>query len=458
MKVLLVRPRANKNIATISNLFFGEPLGIECVSTILKEQGHEVKSLDFMAESQRHYKKYISEFAPDVVGFTSQCSDVVNILKMAKQTKQLNDKIVVLAGGIQATLTPEAYFDPNIDYIFKSTTRENVRLLMNQISTGSREEIKGIYSKKLGYKTTVCAGMNERVKPDRESTIKYRKKYNYLGFRPCAVLQTSYGCNSNCSFCVRWRIEGARLIERPIKEVVDEIEEIKEPSIMICDNDFLINESRLVEFLNLLEGRGIKKNFACYGSVKSILGKPVDLLKRLAKNGLRGIIVGYETFDDNQLEIWNKGVTVENNFKASRILKEVGIACYASYILHPDFSKEDFKKLLKYHRALKPELTSFSPLVPHPSTPLYNQYRDRLIYKKEDYEKWNFGDVMIKPSKMTLREYYIEVLKFGAAVNSTWHSIKYSLKTFPLKNLFLMALGFDQIVRVYLKNILFRGE
>ena len=42
MKVLLVRPEINRNITTVKNFLFGEPLGIEVVSTIFKEQGHEV--------------------------------------------------------------------------------------------------------------------------------------------------------------------------------------------------------------------------------------------------------------------------------------------------------------------------------------------------------------------------------------------------------------------------------
>ncbi len=454
MRILLVRPSANKNIATISNLFFGEPLGIECVSTIFKEQGHEVKVLDFMAESQRNYKKYVLEFSPDIIGFTSQCSDVVNILATAKETKKINKKIVVIAGGVQATLTPQAYFSPDIDYVIKTTARENMAQLTDQVQTGSNEEIKGIFSKKLDYRVTLPAGQNERVKADRACTSKYRKKYNYLGFKPCAVLQTSFGCQSHCSFCVRWRIEGAKFIELPVKDVVNEIESIKEPNIMICDNDFLTNEKRLTEIMDLLEERNIKKNYACYGGVRRILEKP-HIMKRLAKNGLRGVIIGYETFSDNQLEKWNKGVTVDENFQAAKILKESGIAAYASFILHPDFSKEDFKKLKEYHKKLKPELTSFSPLVPHPSTPLYNQYKDRLIHKKEDYEKWNFGDVMIKPSKMSLRQYYFEVLKFGLFIDSNWHSTKYGLKTFPLKNSLGMMWGFRQIFKVYFKNILF---
>ena len=40
MKVLLVRPSLNKKTTTVRNFMFGEPIGIECVSTILKELKH----------------------------------------------------------------------------------------------------------------------------------------------------------------------------------------------------------------------------------------------------------------------------------------------------------------------------------------------------------------------------------------------------------------------------------
>ena len=37
-------------------------------------------AVDFMAESHRNLKKYIKKFKPDVVGLTSQCSDITNLL------------------------------------------------------------------------------------------------------------------------------------------------------------------------------------------------------------------------------------------------------------------------------------------------------------------------------------------------------------------------------------------
>ena len=180
MRVLLVRPHINKKITTVKKFMFGEPMGIECVSTILKEIGHEVLLVDFMAESHRKLRKYIRNFKPDVVGFTSQCSDITNVLYLADKTKKIDNKITVIVGGIQATISPEAYFNKNVDYVFKSTTRENYKQLMEQIENDTDEEIMGIFSKKRQYQSTLPSCQNEYVKPDRKMSAKYRKKYKYV--------------------------------------------------------------------------------------------------------------------------------------------------------------------------------------------------------------------------------------------------------------------------------------
>lgn len=454
MKILLIRPHINKKITTVKKFMFGEPMGIECVSTILKEQGHEVLLVDFMAESKNHLKKYVKRFQPDVVGLTSQCSDISNVLYLAEKVKQMNPKITVIVGGIQATITPEAYFNRHVDYVFKATTRENYKQLMDQIASGSDEEIMGIFSKKRQYQSTLESCQNEYVKPDREMSAKYRKKYKYAGYQPYATIQTSYGCRNHCTFCIRRKLEG-KLTERDIEEVVSDIQEIKEDTVMICDSDFLINEQRLVRFCELLEERQIHKTYICYGSVNSILEKEA-LFKRLSENGVKAVIVGLESFSDVFLKSYNKSATLDENYKAVQILKREGIATWGTFILHPDFSKEDFKNFRRYLRYLKPEMISFTPLVPHFLTPLYKQYEDRLIYPRDDYEKWSFGDVIVYPSKMSLRRYYFEVLKIGIPANFNWCTIRYCLRTFSFKQNFGLIFGFDQILKVYLKNMLKR--
>ncbi|MBP1762896.1 MAG: B12-binding radical protein [Firmicutes bacterium] len=402
MKILLVRPWVNNNITTVKNFLFGEPLGIECVATVLKELAN----------------------------------------------------ITVLVGGVQATCFPNSFFSDDVDFVFKSTTRSNIEMLFESI--GKKQSfgvIEGIYSKSQNFINEGIFCQNEYIVPDRQSTAKYRSQYQYVGFSPCALIQTAYGCRNRCNFCIRWKLEGQNLREIDIREIVDQIQNLAEPYVMICDNDFLINEKRLEEFCDLISERKIRKKYICYGSVNSILEKP-DAIRRLSKAGLMAVIVGYEAFDDERMLEYNKAATVSENKLATEVLQRNKIACWGSFIIHPDWSKADFKKLVQYVRYLKPELITFSPLVPHPLTPLYEQYKDRLLYAKEEYEKWNFGDVLIRPSQMSLRQYYWQVIKFAMIVNFNRHSAAYTVKNIPMHNIWKMISGFKTIFSVYIKNMM----
>jgi hopanoid C-3 methylase len=454
MKVLLIRPWVNNKITTVKNFLFGEPLGIECVATVLKELGHQILLVDFMLESKATVEQYLKEFKPDAVGVTSQCTDVQNVLKIARSVKVYDHNIPVLVGGVQATCFPDSFFCDDVDYVFKSTTRANIGQLFESIEKGQFPGIvEGIFSKNQKFINKGVFCQNEYIVPDRQSTAKYRRQYQYVGFSPCALIQTAYGCRNRCNFCIRWKLEGQKLREINIHEIVDQIQGLDEPYVMICDNDFLMNGQRLEEFCNLLSERKIEKKYICYGSVNSILEKP-DTINRLSQHGLMAVIVGYEAFDDDRMLEYNKAATISDNKLATEVLQQNNIACWGSFIIHPDWSKADFGKLIRYVRYLKPELITFSPLVPHPLTPLYEQYKDRLLYAKEEYEKWNFGDVLIRPSQMSLKEYYWQVIKFAMIVNFNPHSAAYTIKNIPPHNIWKMISGFKTIFSVYFRNMM----
>jgi len=456
MRILLVRPWINKHITTVKNYLFGEPLGLECFATLLKELSLEVLLVDFMVETSGQIEPYLASFKPDAVGITSQCTDVENVKRIAETVKRERPETAVIVGGVQASLYPDAFFVPCIDYIFKSTTRANVQAFIHMLQNGEKgHRIDGIYDQSLNFINTGEFCYNEYVVPDRSSTARYRSEYKYVGFQPCAIVQTAYGCRNRCHFCLRWKIEGAEVREVAIEEIVKQIGDLDEPYYLICDNDFLINKSRLEAFCHHMEAQNIQKQFVCYGSVNSILEKP-EVLSRLRKNGLVAVILGYESFDDQQLTDYNKASTVDDNERATQLLKSKDIACWGSFIVHPDWDKGDFKRLIRYIKRLKPELTTFSPLVPHPLTSIYETYRSRLLYEVTDYDKWNFGDVLIRPSKMSLKAYYFQVLKLALMVNFNAHSVKYTLKAFPLRNTLKMLTGFNVLFSVYIKNFLTR--
>lgn len=456
MRVLLIRPWVNKKITTVKNFLFGEPLGLECVATSLREQGHEILLVDLMLEPRGTVEEYLDSFRPDRVGITSQCTDVENVLRIAKAVKDRDPEIPVIIGGVQATCFPDSFFCDEVDHVFRSTTRENLAEVFSSPKEHlEKRRIPGVYSKSLGFVNDGAFCLNEYITPDRSSTARYRDRYQYVGFSPCALIQTAYGCRNRCNFCIRWKLEGGNLREMPIEEIVSQIGDLAEPYVMICDNDFLANVQRLATFCRLLTERGISKKFICYGSVNSILEKPATI-EALARVGLMAVILGYEAFDDGRLAEYNKAATISDNKEATLLLQQNHIACWGSFILHPDWGRADFRRLMRHIRHLKPELITFSPLVPHPMTALYEQYENRLIYTKEEYEKWNFGDVLIRPSRMTLRAYYRQVLKLALLVNLNGHSVVYTLRNIPWRNIMGMVLGFRTLFGVYCRNMLTR--
>jgi len=251
--------------------------------------------------------------------------------------------------------------------------------------------------------------------PDRSSTEKYRHEYSYFGFRPAAIMEFGTGCEKVCDFCLRWRIEGAKEKLIDIELTKNDLRNIKEPTIMFIDNDFLCSEEKLTTFINIVRELNLKKNYIMYGSTKGVILYE-KYLKKLSEIGLKALLVGYETFSDEEMTDYHKSSSTDDNLKASKILSKYKIDVWASFMAHPDWDKNDFSSLRKYIKKLKPQTTTISPLTPFPNLPLYEEFEDRLLYNMEDYEKWSFGQVMIKPLKISLKDYYYELLKTNLSI------------------------------------------
>ncbi len=409
MRILLVRPPRIKQSITIGEFMFCEPMGLEAVYAVLSSK-HTLKICDLMIESVS-VTALCQAWQPDVVGFTSLCVDVRNVLRLAGEVKALNSDIVTVVGGTQTYFAPEMFCAKTLDHVMHYTTRKNLTVLFEHIERGSDvPPIDGVLSQSRRFVSTEVKGRNEYIVPDITCTARYRHHYSYFGYRPCALIQTSMGCSKQCDFCLRWRLEGGQEEPQDMDVVYDQIVRIPEPSIMIFDNDFLCSAERLHSLCDRLETDNIRKNFVCYGSVHSIQ-RHRDAIARFARNGLAAVLVGYESFCPEELRRYRKKSTVEDNVEAAQCLKEMGVDVWASFIMHPDWSVSDWRSFRAYIRRLKPQISSCSPLTPFPKLPLNDTFKDRLLVSDKDYEHWSFGMVTIRPSKMTLRRYYLEILK-----------------------------------------------
>lgn len=446
MRILLVRPPRIKQAITLSDFMFSEPIGLEMVYGVLKEN-YVVEIFDMMIEEISLSEK-IKNFNPHVIGITSLCIDVIKVLGLCSEAKKLNDSIITVVGGTQAFLNPEGFINENVDYIFEFTTSENLLKFYDSLSLGNIELIDGVRSKKLDYKSTGVKGRNKYILPDRSSTAKYRNQYSYFGYRPAAIAEFGTGCEKVCDFCLRWRIEGVkeRLIDLELTK--KDLASIKEPTIMFMDNDFLASKTKLETFISVVKELNLNKNYIMYGSVKGVI-EYKEYLKELKSLGLKALLVGYETFSDEEMSNYHKKSNTSDNFEASEILRELGIDVWASYMAHPDWDRNDFKSFRKYIKKLKPQITSISPLTPFPNLPMYEKYKERLLYTIDDFEKWSFGQVMIRPSKVSLGAYYFELLKTNLYVNLFINKNTEMIKKFGIGNILRIFTGSLKAVKKY---------
>ncbi len=447
MKILLVRPPRMKQSVIIGEFMFSEPIGLEIVASMLQSE-HEITLFDMMADSSS-LQSQLKKTKPQVVGITSLCIDVEGVLTIAQEVKECNPGIITLVGGTQATLVPEAFYHEAVDHVFQYTTSHNVPTLMRYLENKTpAPPLAGVLSRCHQYQVTPTEPVNEYILPDRKITAPYRHQYSYFGYRPSAIMGTARGCSKACHFCLRWRLEGCQETYFPMEKVQEEILSIKEDSVMIFDNDFLHNGDRVNELCDFLEEKNIRKNWVCYASVHSILQNR-EAVTRFHGLGLKAVLVGYETFQDEELKDYNKKTRLKDHLACSVFLKELGLDVWASFMAHPDWTREDFSRLRRHIRQLNPEITSISPLTPFPTLPLYKTYEDRLLYGKEEYWAWSFGQVMIRPSQMTLRQYYWELLKTNLYVNVVSNSLPYVIRKFGWASLLRLTRGSFVLLKRY---------
>jgi len=133
--------------------------------------------------------------------------------------------------------------------------------------------------------------------------------------------------------------------------VVAELKTVAEPNIFFCDDESMCDAKRMDRLADLIREAGIRKKYFLYGRVDSIVKHP-ELFAKWATIGLAQVFVGMEDYSDQRLAAMNKGITSAQQVEAVRILDDLGIMMYASYMVDPAYSREDFRNLLAYVRRL----------------------------------------------------------------------------------------------------------
>lgn len=407
MNILFIRPQPPSETIGLQYVMIVEPLELEMLATLVQEN-NKVHIVDLILEKQP-FNFFLNKYNPDVVCVTGYITHTKVMQDICISVKAFNNNIITIVGGVHIEKLPETIDHKAVDYrVVRNATRVFPQLIdfLNKKASFPPGVLKkgGILIEEnlpeYDFFTPI---------PNRELTAEYRNKYFYVFHNKVALLKTSFGCPYNCNFCYCRKITGNHYHTRKLTEVIEELQGIKEKEIYIIDDDFLVSENRLTSFMDLLEQYKIKKKYLIYGRADFIV-KHSKLLKRFKKLGLRTIIVGFESFNNEELDSLNKNTSLEINEATMNLLNKLGIDCYASIIAMPEWSLEDFKFVTQKMISLKVRFLNIQPLTPLEKTDI--EFDDsRLIIPREDYPKWDLAHIVIQPTKMKVTDYYKNILK-----------------------------------------------
>ncbi len=377
----------------------------------------------------------VRSFQPDLIALTAYTSQVNIVTDLARQFKALDPAPFIVVGGHHATVKPEDFNDPVFDLVVIGEGVEALRQIAREVA-GDRcfSNILGLAIPGEGFRHTpprLHPDLDQLPLPDRTLSARYRQHYFSEWLRPLASIRTSLGCTARCNFCALWSLTGGKYLRRQPERVIEELRSIEETDVFFCDDESMCDVKRMDRLADLIRESGIRKNYFLYARVDTIVQHP-ELFVKWRNIGLKQVFVGMESFSDTNLMAMNKGITVSQQEEAVRILRELDILLYASFVVDPDFTREDFRALTAYVRRLKLYHASFSVLTPLPGTVMYDERQGELLpYRPELFDFIH----TVLPTRLPLPEFYAEFAQLWQSAIPAHRAIKtfskYGLRQLP---------------------------
>ncbi|HEY7550363.1 MAG TPA: hopanoid biosynthesis associated radical SAM protein HpnJ [Hyphomicrobiaceae bacterium] len=198
----------------------------------------------------------------------------------------------------------------------------------------------------------------------------------FIGYlkHPYISLYTGRGCKSRCTFCL-WpqTVGGHRYRTRSVGHVIDEIRWAKAAFPQV--KEFFFDDDTFTD--DLPRAEAIARELGKLGVTWSCNAKanvPRTSLKVLRDNGLRLLLVGYESGNQQILHNVKKGMLVDVARRFTKDCHDLGITIHGTFILGlPGETRETIEQTIRFATEINPHTIQVSLAAPYPGTFLYDQ-------------------------------------------------------------------------------------
>ena len=301
-------------------------------------------------------------------------------VRVAEALKKANPGLTIGFVGAHVAVSPEVSLQASaaIDFV----ARNEFDFTIQEVAQGRPfEQIDGISFRTDGR----IVHNKERASIENMDSLPFvTDVYNrdlviedyFIGYllHPYVSFYTGRGCRSHCTFCLwpqtigghRYRTRSPENVAAEVARAVELFPQVKE--IFFDDDTFTDDLPRAETIARMLGKLGV--TWSC--NAKAIV--PYDSLKIMKDNGLRLLLVGYETGSQQILNNIRKGTRVDVARRFTQDCHNLGIVIHGTFIVGlPGETTETIASTIQFANEINPHTIQVSLAAPYPGTELYKQ-------------------------------------------------------------------------------------
>ncbi len=221
-------------------------------------------------------------------------------------------------------------------------------------------------------------------------------------------IQATFGCPYKCDFCAVISTQ-KKYLRRPIDDVIKEIAEMKGKFITFIDPSPMEDKKYIKQLFR--EMIPLKKMWGGLATVKIVDDE--ELMDLAAASGCKGLLIGFETIDQDALLEVNKGFNIVDKYK--RVCKELhdrGISINGTFIFGMDSHDNDiFAKTVDFVQENSIELPRYAIYTPFPGTGAFTKLKNENRITSNNWSLYDVQHVVFRPKKMSSEDLFLGNIK-----------------------------------------------
>ncbi|MDB6064196.1 MAG: radical protein [Pedosphaera sp.] len=319
----------------------------------------------------------------DIIGLTVITGTAVRAYELADHFRSRG--IAVVLGGPHVTLIPDDAA-PHADAIVVGYAEDTWPRLLRDFAAGA---MKPRYDQ--------APGLDLADRPFARRDLLPSKRYLTNN-----VFEATRGCIHNCDFCVVPAAWGRKPYQKPIPQVLADIQRHGAQKLIFVDLNIIADREYALRLFQAL----IPLRVQWYGLATVLLADDEELLELAGLSGCKGLLMGLESISPQNLRKSHKGFNSPEKFvRVVERLHEHGIALQGCFVFGLDDDEPDvFLKTAEFAVQAHIDLPRFAIVTPFPNTALYKRLESEGRILTKNWELYDGQHVVFRPAKLTIEE------------------------------------------------------